>query len=439
MRCSVCGSEVKSSYIFCPSCGALVNSNPINQPVYSNQSVYGNQPVYSAPKHPQEDLKHIITKINNISSRKSFIYRFLLLLGLFSVIGFISLLCMGYFMLIGYGSSGFFGLLIGLIATVLSLIFSVIMLIIIRQIDIYEKEPWSLVIFSFLWGALGATLFSLIFNDLNSMIFTAIFGEQMSRILTPILSAPIFEEFFKLLVIPILIIFFRTNFNSPMDGLVYIFSSSLGFKIVEDLIYGAKFVSYSGALGGFFLLVLVRWLFGFLSHPLMSMFSGFALGLATITNNYLLKIVYIVMGYLLSVGSHFLWNFIAAVGSQFSNYLVCLYYPLHVGISIIIFISLYFIALNIDKKIMKESLKDDVDSGLIDYQLIDELFNFNMRRMRKNHLPEYKRRIYDVFMEELSSYALLKKQSINSLGSQILKEIQEKREILAYLKPYIYS
>ncbi|MFN4220076.1 MAG: PrsW family intramembrane metalloprotease [bacterium] len=440
MICKVCSAKVKNDYVFCPNCGNLLlwNTNEGNENINENIN-QNNSQINSNQINLSQDKKVIISKVNEISEKRSFFTRFFILLSITGVIFLISFLCFSFMMLSGYGSGGIGGIISLFLASGMSLIFSTIMLIIIRQMDFYEKEPWSLVIFSFLWGALGATLFSLFANQINSFIFTTLFGERIGSVLTGIISAPIFEEFFKLLVIPILIIFFRTHFNSPMDGMVYIFSSSLGFKIVEDLVYGAKFTSQAGAIEGFLLLALIRWLLGFLGHPLMSMYSGFAVGLATITPNYFLKILYITAGYILSVGSHFLWNFNASVTVQILREWTCLLFPLHTLFSLLIFVILYFISINIDRKILRENLKEELNEGLLDNQLIDELTNLSLRSRRKSLLKNDQRKIYDIFMSELASYAMLKKQSINSIGKEITNTLYEKREVLKHLKPYIYT
>lgn len=429
MNCQICGKEIKEYYIFCPNCGSLISrSTNVNQ-----------YPVSQFTEYPKLSNTEILQKINSSSSRQSFTIKFLILLIISSVIFLVSLACFSFMSISGYLSSGILGLITGTIAVILSLIYSTIFLVIIRQVDIYEKEPWSIVIFSFVWGALGATLFSLFFNEINSAIFTYIFGPQLGKTLTAVISAPIFEEFFKLMIIPIIIIFFRANFNSPLDGIVYIFSSSLGFKIVEDLVYGAMFTRSAGAVEGFFLLVIGRWLMGFMGHPLMSVFSGFAVGLATINNNFIIKFILIISGYLLSVFAHFVWNFMASVGASTSYYLVCLWFPIQISILIVIFFILYFISLNIEKNILRETLQEDVATGLLNNQIIDELLDFKLRRMRKNSLPSEIGKLYDIFLQELASYALLKKQSTNSIGQEILNTMNEKKQIISLLKPYIYG
>jgi len=432
-KCKYCGTLVKNDYIFCPNCGNLLSGNISDSEDNFNFSI-------SSKNIQLHNPSEIIQKINQAVGRRSFYLKLFLAFGLFSVVFLCSFLLFSFLFLRGFvgggGVLGFFTLLIGVF---LSLSFSALVLYLIRFMDLYEREPWSLIIFSFLWGAFGSTLFSLIFNDINASIFTYVFGDQIGKILTATLSAPIFEEFFKLLVIPIIIIFFRNQFNSPLDGLVYIFASSLGFKVVEDLLYGSNFTLQSGVVGGFLLMVIGRWLLSFLGHPLMSMYSGFSVGLATITDNFLLKVIYVVLGYFLSVTAHFIWNFTASVLSNVLQVYTCLCFPVYTVFSIIMFVFLYFWALNIDRRIIRESLDSDIISGFLSSEIMDELLDIRLRWRRRNTLPPNLRILYDIFMQELASYALLKKQSNNSLGSEIKNTLNEKYEILSLIKPYIYG
>ncbi|MCX7759407.1 MAG: PrsW family intramembrane metalloprotease [bacterium] len=429
MKCLVCETNVRNDYIFCPNCGALLSTQTYQSTTYSYY--------YPQVEHQKISDKVIIDKINSLSSKREFYFRLLLTLGFFSLLFMFSFICFTTMMYSGYLRGGIGGLITWFIASVLSIFFSIFMLLLIRQIDLYEKEPWGLIIFSFFWGALGSTILSLFMNEINNIIFSSIFGRDIGSIMTATISAPIFEEFFKLLVIPIIIILFRVNFNSPMDGLVYIFASSLGFKIVEDLVYGAQFTAQTGAIYGFILLVLVRWIMGFLGHPLMSMFSGFAVGLATVTSNFFLKLVYITIGYLLSVGAHFVWNFMASVGPNLLGWYVCLWFPLQTTILIIIFIFLYFIALNIEKNILRTTLYEDVKNGFLTSEIVEELTDFRLRNIKKQSLSNEQKKLYEILMHELAIYALLKKQSNQSLGNEIQKTLQEKKEIINYLKPYL--
>lgn len=358
---------------------------------------------------------------------------------IFSFLFFISCLCIGVLTggtIIGRGGLG--GILLALIYFSISIPFSFVVLYFLRLLDIYEKEDWNHIIFAFIWGALGATFFSLIANQLNITISSLICGQTFGNICGTVVSAPIFEEFFKLLAIVIILLFLRTKFNSPIDGMVYAAAAGLGFKLIEDYIYIANGIAAAGLSGGFLSMIL-RWVFGFILHSLMTSFVGFSIGFATLTKDYLQKILYVTGGYLLSVGSHFLWNFSTLIFS--SNILImCIVFPFYTLIYIFLNILFYIRSVYVERNIMVEVLQDEINENLIDNNILNELINLNLRSKRKNsYLDSKLKKLYDIYMNLLASYSLLKKQYLNSNNQEIYNELQEKKGILYILRPILFS
>lgn len=436
-KCYNCGYNVRTEYIFCPNCGSIVYDTPkaSNNIDLNIKTQYSNNASNVNIKSVDEAIKLINNLSYNISNRNKTI----LIFALFSFIFFISCLCFSVLSgttIIGRGGIG--GILLSLIYFSISIPFSFLILYLLRLLDTYEKEDWSHIIFAFIWGALGATFFSLIANELNTAISSFICGQTFGNICGTVVSAPIFEELFKLLAIVIILLFLRTKFNSPIDGMVYAASAGLGFKLVEDYIYIANGIAKAGLGGGFFVMFF-RWVFGFILHSLMTSFVGFSIGFATLTKDYLKKILYVTGGYLLSSGSHFLWNFSSLILS--SNLpLMCIVFPFYTVIYIFLNILFYIRSVNVERNIMKEVLQDEINENLINNNTLDELINLNLRRIRKNNYVDNKlKKLYDIYMNLLASYALLKKQYLNSNNQEIYNELQEKKGILYILKPILFS
>jgi RsiW-degrading membrane proteinase PrsW (M82 family) len=377
--------------------------------------------------------------INNLSYNVSNRNKTILIFVIFSLLFFISCLCISVLTggaIIGRGGLG--GILLALIYFSISIPFSFLVLYFLRLLDVYEKEDWSHIIFAFIWGALGATFFSLITNELNITISSLICGQTLGNICGTVVSAPVFEEFFKLLAIVIILLFLRTKFNSPIDGMVYAAAAGLGFKLIEDYIYIANGIAASGLSGGFLSMIL-RWVFGFILHSLMTSFVGFSIGFATLTKDYLQKILYVTGGYLLSVGSHFLWNFSTLIFS--SNILImCIVFPFYTLIYIFLNILFYIRSVYVERNIMLEVLQDEINENLIDNNILNELINLNLRNKRKNSYIDSKlKKLYDIYMDLLASYSLLKKQYLNSNNQEIYNELQEKKGILYILRPILFG
>jgi RsiW-degrading membrane proteinase PrsW (M82 family) len=377
--------------------------------------------------------------INNLSYNISNRNKTILIFVIFSFIFFISCLCISILtgtMIIGRGGIG--GILLALIYFSISIPFSFIVLYFLRLLDVYEKEDWSHIIFAFIWGALGATFFSLIANQLNTTISSLVCGQTFGNICMMVVSAPVFEELFKLLAIVIILLFLRTKFNSPIDGMVYAAAAGLGFKLVEDYVYIANAIAIAGPSGGFLQMIL-RWVCGFIVHSLMTSFGGFSIGFATLTNDYLKKILYVTGGYLLSVGSHFLWNSSSLIFSA-NLLLMCIVFPFYTLIYIFLNILFYIRSVNVERNIMVEVLQDEINENLIDNNILNELINLNLRSKRKNSYIDNKlKRLYDIYMDLLASYSLLKKQYLNSNNQEIYNELQEKKGILYILKPILFG
>jgi hypothetical protein len=220
--------------------------------------------------------------------------------------------------------------------------------------------------------------------------------------------------------------------------MVYAAAAGLGFKLIEDYIYIANGIASMG-VGGGFLMMFFRWIFGFMLHSLMTSFVGFSIGFATLTKDYLKKILYVTGGYILSVGSHFLWNFSSLILSS-NLLLMCIVFPFYTIIYIFLNILFYIRAVNVEKNIMKEVLQDEIRENLIDNNILDELINLNLRNIRKNNYFDNKfKKLYDIYMNLLASYALLKKQYLNSNNQNIYNELQEKKGVLYIIKPILFN
>lgn len=126
-----------------------------------------------------------------------------------------------------------------------------------------NREPWSLVISSFLLGSLMVPPAALL-----EAPFSPILREGLS-LLSMTLSLGLLEEVLKLLPV-LLFIYPRDEFNEVSDGILYVLAAGLGFAFLENLFYSLLYGLQVGVIRAFLTS---------LAHATFSGIMGFYLGL----------------------------------------------------------------------------------------------------------------------------------------------------------------
>lgn len=177
-------------------------------------------------------------------------------------------------------------------------------------LDLYEREPLSLVIGAFLWGAVAATILAGLANDGWALVIGRIGGPEFASRWTAALTAPWVEETLKAAGVVLLYLIARSEIDDMMDGFVYGAVCGLGFAVVEDVFYfvGVFGGKPAGVLAGFYVRVVSSGLYG---HVLYTGLSG--MGLAYIVSRRdeepRLRRLAVAGGlFLTGVAGHFLWN-----------------------------------------------------------------------------------------------------------------------------------
>lgn len=182
--------------------------------------------------------------------------------------------------------------------------------LLVYLLDLYEREPLSLLAGAFLWGALAATTLSAYANEGWGLVVARVGGPEFASRWTAALTAPFVEEVLKAAGIALLAVLAVEEFDDLMDGFIYGALCGLGFAVVEDVFY---FVAVfggtpSGVLEGFWVRVLSSGLYG---HVLYTGLSGMAVAyLASRREEEPLGHRALVATglFLAGVAGHFLWN-----------------------------------------------------------------------------------------------------------------------------------
>src|SRR5262245_30980549 len=137
-------------------------------------------------------------------------------------------------------------------------------------LDRYEKEPLSLIMIAFLWGALPAIALALLFE---LILAAPLEHSPIGPGATQWALAPLVEEPIKALALIGLFLFARHEFDGPLDGIVYGALVGFGFSMTENLLFFLQHGALDGALW-------IRGVLFGLNHAFFTCLVGLALGAA---------------------------------------------------------------------------------------------------------------------------------------------------------------
>jgi RsiW-degrading membrane proteinase PrsW (M82 family) len=206
--------------------------------------------------------------------------------------------------------------LIGMsLVLILGILPMVVYALILWWFDRYEKEPLGLLIAAFLWGAVPAIIFSLVAQLALDVPISYFVSPLASDLIGATVVAPVTEEVFKGGALLLLLLFFRKEIDSPLDGIIYGGLVGFGFAAVENVFYFTGAFTESGVGELAFLTIFRAFLFG-LNHALFTSLTGLGLALARTAPNWLVKVGAPVMGLLLGITAHGIHNAGVTLGAE---------------------------------------------------------------------------------------------------------------------------
>lgn len=164
------------------------------------------------------------------------------------------------------------------LAWVLVLLYGLPVGLLVIALDLYEREPPSVLAGAFVWGAVAATTLAAFGNDGWARVVARLGGPEFAARWSAALTAPFVEEIVKGLGVVLIALIARDEIDDVMDGFVYGALTGLGFAVVEDVFsfVGAFGGTFGGVLDGFLLRVVAGGLYG---HVLYTGLVGMAVGL----------------------------------------------------------------------------------------------------------------------------------------------------------------
>jgi RsiW-degrading membrane proteinase PrsW (M82 family) len=139
--------------------------------------------------------------------------------------------------------------------------------------DKHEREPISLLLISFFYGALS-TIVTLLISYPVSILWTTNEMSVVEQFGNAFFKVAMVEEFSKFIFIRF-ILFNNKNFNEPFDGIVYSCMVGMGFATLENILYVFQY----GAPTGF-----ARMFTAVPAHATFAVLMGYFLGKAKFTH-----------------------------------------------------------------------------------------------------------------------------------------------------------
>jgi len=298
---------------------------------------------------------------------------------------------------------------------VYALIQAMVFLLLIRFLDLYEREPLPVVALMAMWGATGAVALSLVGNRIVLGVLPPIAGEVFG----PAISGPLVEEVAKGLALAA--VFFisylvarRFGFmelEGVTDGVVYAAAVGVGFAFTEDLIYLLNAAAKGDLDEGLseFLSRVDFLRVGQLGHAVYTGVFGAGLGLATWSRGWAGRLGFPLLGLALAMLMHAVHNgltsfvLVARYGLEYTSSAQSggiglpegLYEQIQAtnkaanaatGVAEYVFTALFFTAvvawLYYQRRVIREELAEEVDLGLLSSQEW-EIMPCYLRRTKK--------------------------------------------------------
>ena len=242
-------------------------------------------------------------------------------------------------------------------------------IILVLWIDRYEAEPLWMLATAFFWGALVATFFAFLLNTTSQGMVGSLSNANAGEAFAAVISAPIVEEIGKAFILLIFFFWKKDEFDGVVDGIVYASMTALGFAMTENILYYGKAANEGG--GEMLTPVwIIRGFFAPLSHPLFTSLTGIGLGLARQSNNLAVKFLMPVLGLLMAIFMHSIWNGSAVFGG--GAVFVVTYIVVMIP-AFIIMLVVIGLALRREGQVVREFLVIDLERGTLTREEYDQL------------------------------------------------------------------
>lgn len=299
--------------------------------------------------------------------------------------------------------------------------------------DRFEREPFILVVFCFLWGAYGSGLLSYFWNTFFHLVLLKIEKESFlaSDVLTTIITAPFVEEFTKGIVILVLL---RLNkVDNITDGILIGIVIGLGFAASENVFYAMdRTLPTRGELAMWYNLW-YRELHTTVLHASASAVWGGTIGYARYFKGFA-RFFMIATGFILAMVTHGFWNTLATVAGYIeSAEIVRTVMNLELVVIFGMLTTLFLLSVKNESRVIIRELSEEHEKGIIPREHIG-FFASLIRHPDRYRLPKaVKPSVYAQLGVRL---AFRKDEYRHNPSDKLLIEIENLRERLKKAAEY---
>ena len=126
-------------------------------------------------------------------------------------------------------------------------VYAVPVAVVVYRLDLFEREPKSMLAGAIIWGGVIATSLAIIANEAWLSVIGKVTSPDFATQWGAAIVGPGVEETLKLMGVAVLFLIASDEFDGVMDGFVYGAMIGLGFTVVEDVSY---FFTAAAALPG---------------------------------------------------------------------------------------------------------------------------------------------------------------------------------------------
>lgn len=234
--------------------------------------------------------------------------------------------------------------------------------------DRYEREPRSLIVIAFVWGAIPAILLSLLGELALGTPFVSNAESLEAALVAGVVVAPIVEEIMKSAALLGLYMWKRNEFDGVLDGLIYGALVGFGFAMTENFLYfiGAY---QDGGFSGLSLVIVIRAIIFGLNHAFYTGLIGIGFGLARNEPRRLVRLVWIALGLGAAIIVHALHNLgVTVAGVNPLGFLLSLMIAAG-GLSLVV--AAVIMAWNHERSVIRMELAEELGNILTAQELIE--------------------------------------------------------------------